>query len=299
MSMARGFLGAVAGGALGAGLWAAVSYFTGYEIGWIAWAVGGLVGAGMAWGAEGRGGQGAAVLAAAVALGAVLLGKFSAAHYSVRHWVEETSSALTLDDARDHLAMKVQGQLIEGGVEISEATGDEGYATVVVMERDRRWAAMDKAERESYLESVRAEMIRESEEATGALTILAFIFSFGVFDLVFGFLAVTTAYKIGGHRSVADEDTVETADEQAGAPAIFRTIPADVLAPVAPPIAPEAEPVAAAPAPPPVPSAKPGAAKPEQRTEPPLGAGIWARIGPETERTTRFGDARTEGRRAA
>ena len=36
--------GGVVAGSIGALIWAAIAYFTGYEVGWVAWGVGGLVG---------------------------------------------------------------------------------------------------------------------------------------------------------------------------------------------------------------------------------------------------------------
>ena len=46
MNMGRGIIGGALGGLIGAVIWAGISYFTGYEIGWIAWGVGGMVGLG-------------------------------------------------------------------------------------------------------------------------------------------------------------------------------------------------------------------------------------------------------------
>ena len=40
-------VGGTIGGAIGAAIWAAIAAFTGYEIGWIAWGVGFLVGLGV------------------------------------------------------------------------------------------------------------------------------------------------------------------------------------------------------------------------------------------------------------
>ena len=52
----RALAGGVAGGVIGVVLWAAVTYFTGYEIGWVAWFVGVLTGAGVSGSIERRGG---------------------------------------------------------------------------------------------------------------------------------------------------------------------------------------------------------------------------------------------------
>jgi hypothetical protein len=40
-------VGGLVAGAIGAGIWAVIAYFTGFELGWIAWGVGLLVGVGV------------------------------------------------------------------------------------------------------------------------------------------------------------------------------------------------------------------------------------------------------------
>ena len=67
------FLGAVAGGLVGAVLWAVIACTTGMEIGYVAWAVGGLVGFG-AYALGGRG-KAAGVTCAGIAAAAILVGK--------------------------------------------------------------------------------------------------------------------------------------------------------------------------------------------------------------------------------
>jgi len=67
-------IGGVIGGGVGAAIWAGVTYFTGWEVGLIAWAIGLLVGVGAK--LLGRPSAPGAVLAGVIALASVLLGKF-------------------------------------------------------------------------------------------------------------------------------------------------------------------------------------------------------------------------------
>jgi hypothetical protein len=69
-------IGLVAG-AIGAGIWAVIAYFTGFELGWIAWGVGLLVGVGVAIGNKGEGSVPAGVLAAVLAILSVVGGKYA------------------------------------------------------------------------------------------------------------------------------------------------------------------------------------------------------------------------------
>ncbi|MCA9003544.1 MAG: hypothetical protein KDB61_16590, partial [Planctomycetes bacterium] len=71
-------LGAVIGAILGAIVWAAIAAYTGYEIGWVAWGVGGAVGLG-AFMMEGRGAM-SGIVCGVLAVVAILAGKFMALH---------------------------------------------------------------------------------------------------------------------------------------------------------------------------------------------------------------------------
>ncbi|MBL9077548.1 MAG: hypothetical protein JNL08_08595 [Planctomycetes bacterium] len=82
-----------AGGALaGALLWSLVMYGTGMEIGYVAWAVGGLAGGAAVLG----GGRGTttAVLAAAMALLGIVGGKFLGAHFLVEQQIEQLAALM-------------------------------------------------------------------------------------------------------------------------------------------------------------------------------------------------------------
>jgi len=301
MCMAKGVLGAIAGGVLGAGLWAAVSYVTGYEIGWIAWAVGGLTGAGMAIGNQMRGGRTAGLLAAAVALAAVLGGKLGAAHFYAQKMIDEHAASLTMDDARDYLAMKVEREFEEGGVDVGEPLDEEAaYAPEVIVERDRRWAAMSEDDHQKFMASFKADVTGEGQDAAGALTIVSFVLNFGLFGFLWLGLAVSTAYKFGS-GVVKQEESAETQTEgRSDGPVFFRGVSASET-PVSPSgasvpqtraperavaqsmIAPGAAPAAQAEGP----IAR--LSKPESDSG--AGAGIWARLGQPNETVTRFGDA--------
>lgn len=74
----KGILGAVAGGLIGAALWTAVVYFTGYEIRYIAVGVGALAGLGSRFIGGGRDYH-LGLIASACALMAILIGQFGAA----------------------------------------------------------------------------------------------------------------------------------------------------------------------------------------------------------------------------
>jgi hypothetical protein len=73
-----GIVGGVIGGGIGASIWAFIAYQSHYEIGWIAWAVGGLSGIGTVVGSRGATNWVTAIYATVVAAVAILFGRYFA-----------------------------------------------------------------------------------------------------------------------------------------------------------------------------------------------------------------------------
>ncbi len=75
-NLVGGIFGAVVAGLIGAGIWTGIAYGTGYEIGWIAWGVGALVGFGALIGARREASPMLGGIAVIVAILALLAGKY-------------------------------------------------------------------------------------------------------------------------------------------------------------------------------------------------------------------------------
>jgi phosphate/sulfate permease len=144
-------LGGSIGGLIGAVIWAVVTHYSGWEIGWIAWGIGGLVGAGVRLGTGGSGGISHGGTAAIIALAAVLGGKWAAVRI-------ELSAFLAGDDApTSAIADIVVAEREEAGIPVPMPPVDaeslrEWYPRDVWNEAVRRWEAMDPA----WQETVRA-----------------------------------------------------------------------------------------------------------------------------------------------
>ena len=99
-------LGAIVGALIGAVVWATIGYFTGNEVGYVAWGVRGLVG-GLA-ARFGSKGTAAGMTCAGLALAAILLGKLGAAHFGLQKELEKIGAenftpalhAKLIEDAR-------------------------------------------------------------------------------------------------------------------------------------------------------------------------------------------------------
>lgn len=193
--MGRGILLSLLGGTAAAGLWAMIASLTGYEAGIVAWIVGLLAGIGMMAG-RGKGAvrsRGAGMAAAAVAVLAILGGKFAAVHLLVQETLN--SEAYSLADARAALEWETYERMEREGRPLTET--DDGVPREVQLEANRAWTAMTQREREQYFTDHAALDAQERAEAQPVLTVLAFLFSFGLFDLLWVGLAVSTAYRSG------------------------------------------------------------------------------------------------------
>ncbi len=147
--MLGGTIGGVLGGLIGAALWAAVTHFSGWEIGWIAVAIGGLVGLGVQIGTGRQGGIGPAGTAAIIALAAVLGGKWAAVRI-------EVSAFLADDDATvSALADIVVAEREEAGTPVRMPSIESVESLRAMYPRDvwgeavRRWESMDPQQQDA------------------------------------------------------------------------------------------------------------------------------------------------------
>lgn len=101
-------VGGCVGGAIGASVWAAVAYFTHFEIGWIAWGIGFLSGAGVVAGARGNSNAFFGLLAVIIAVVSICAGKYTAFHFMVKDYVGENIATATVtgNDITDEMALE-------------------------------------------------------------------------------------------------------------------------------------------------------------------------------------------------
>ena len=225
--------GAIVGGALagfvGAMIWAGISYFTGFEIGWIAWGVGGMVGLGCVWGSKGSGNL-LGLTAVVITLLSILAGKYAAVEFSIRNEIGTEEEVLhnALAGLQDdevvvsYLADEIiaeqeaRGDTITWptGVNPEEAIRQQDYPPDIWSKAASKWKEMSPEDQENYREQL-ADQIRANVQAfMGDVSSYGFLHSFGFMDLLFFGLAVTTAFKIaaGGsaHDTESDVDTAQT-----------------------------------------------------------------------------------------
>lgn len=142
-------LGGSIGGLIGAVIWAVVTYSSGWEIGWIAWGIGGLVGVGVRLGTSGSGGISHGGTAVIIALVAVLGGKWAAVRL-------ELSAFMAGDDAPlGVIADTIVAEREEAGIRVPMPPEEyaeslrEMYPPDVWSEALQRWEAIDPQQQDA------------------------------------------------------------------------------------------------------------------------------------------------------
>lgn len=214
-------------GALGAFLWAAVVYFTEYEIGWIAWGVGWAVGYGVALGnADGhRSPTAAGALAVGITVLAIVAGKYGAVQ-TVMPSDEEIVAMFTEDFENEEFVisyvadqvvqeLEAEGRPVEwpGGVAPGSAAAEADYPADVWAEAETRWASLDPmaqmAFREEREAEVRANVEASIPEIRAAFSAGGFAGSFSPMDFIFFGLGMVTAWGVGSGRKSEEEIQAE------------------------------------------------------------------------------------------
>jgi phosphate/sulfate permease len=204
----KGIIAGVCAGFAGAAVWALIAWLTGYEIGWIAWAIGAAVGAAVAWGSEGTPAMG--IAAVVISIVAILGGKYLTVELFLAQQndmiAQELSTVLETDEyAIASLADEIAAEIEENGgtvewpeVEDSEdVTIQEEYPAEIWAQAEKAWDEKTPAEKEEHKNAIQQNI----EEGLAMMNSYArkegFRASFSLFDALFFFLAIGTAYKIG------------------------------------------------------------------------------------------------------
>jgi hypothetical protein len=208
--------GAIAVGAvaafLGGGMWAVIVLVTNYEVGWVAWAVGGLVGFAMSRATPVRGRQ-VATFGALMAVVGLLTGKLLIIAFAARSGLAReiandpnlmTRAALHDLQSTETLAEDMQTQL--------DALGPADTLS------DSLWMAMQAAAAE-HADSMSAEGKAQLADAY-ARTIMASIGTTGMlraqlgpWDLLWFLLALTTAWRMLSGAPAVPAPAEKPADE--------------------------------------------------------------------------------------
>lgn len=214
MGPLKALIGAAVGGAIGAGVWAAVVYNFEVEISWIAIGVGLLCGLGAALAAKGDTDSLTGGIAALVAVASIAGGKYLAVHYTVQQVVKGVGQVeFGESDAQMYMAHQVMEEYASNGLKLNWPEGKdadsvetiEDYPADLRKDVSIRWEGMSVDERERYRSSVKASLDHEFADAMGDVESEGFFAMFEPLDILFVLLAIFSAYKVGSGNIGGDD----------------------------------------------------------------------------------------------
>ncbi len=219
-------IAALIGGVVGALIWAAIVHFTGYEVGYVAWAIGGLVGFCSYY--FGSHGSTAGSICAVLAILSILGGKFFGSQLAVDQGIEEGIVELYGDRTREaenfakleskdeYARFMVDHHFTEVGSaeEVSQeelVRFEEDYAPYL-----RQFHA-EKPDLETWLKS--EEVLQIRADAAEEISLVDLVVSnLSPIDLIFALLGIVTAFKVGSsrrdHETTTDEGVEGEQEEE-------------------------------------------------------------------------------------
>jgi len=205
--MVKGIIGGLIGGVIGAIIWAAIAHFTHREIGIVAWGVGVLVGIGTSMFAGNSVSPLTGAAAALIALGSIAGGKFAVVHaiadkvktdIHAKVFIGEEQAIVGIADQLAEEAEKAGKKLDwPKGMNREEASEEQDFPPALWTDAKSRWAAMPPADQESYKKALSEHVHASVDHAIGQAESEAFLSSFTFFDILWAFLAVGSAFKLG------------------------------------------------------------------------------------------------------
>ncbi len=210
-------VGGCIGGAIGAAIWIAVVVSLERQIGYVALGVGALTGLGVAAVARSRAGTFSGIMAAVIALVALGVGKYGVVSVIVDREVAAVNTQLANKQFTDENAMSMiadelcKSEEAKGvklvwpnGMSIDDAVGPADYPPGIWTKAAAQWNAATPTWQEEYkaaqLTTIKAEFAAGIGEAKDEI----FRSSFRPFDVLWAFLALGAAFKIGAGFSSDD-----------------------------------------------------------------------------------------------
>lgn len=201
-----GAVGGIVGGAIGAAVWAGIAYAAHVEIGWIAWGIGFMVGLGVAMLSGRNASPATGLMAAVIAAGSVLGGKYLAVSMTVDKESQKITSTMQLrdEDCIRIMAKGLAGEAEESGkhlrwpagksVENAKVAAD--FPAEIWTDAQERWDRMTPEARTEYRDSMKAYLKAAIKNKAEEIKSQGFVQDLSLFDLLWLFLAVGTAFRI-------------------------------------------------------------------------------------------------------
>lgn len=193
--------GGMVGGAIGAGIWAGLALTLNLEVGYVAWGVGILSGIGVAICARDNAGMISGSIAVIIALASIAAGKYLAVSMLVEKHVPKSLYATTPEDDADISIAQIAEEIAREreargdkmywpeGMTLSEAGPLTDYPGDVQNAAKKQWEGASAFWRQEFIQTHRI--------TSDTIKKAAFLTTFSLFDLLWAFLAVGSAWGIG------------------------------------------------------------------------------------------------------
>lgn len=191
---------AIAAGIAGALIWAGISVATDYEIGYVAWAVGGMVGgAAMFMGAAGRT---AGIVCGVIALVSIVGGRFGSTWWGFHTSLEESYAEHIVDaelwaNVDSSKRSDVRTYMIERAYIDPPASKEDIDVFLEFTAPELEEAHTNPPDKAEWIASTREFW---SELSGGDVVVTSFKESLGLIDLLFAFLGISTAFGLVAKR---------------------------------------------------------------------------------------------------
>lgn len=212
--MIKGIIGGLIGGAIGAAIWAAIAYYAHVQLGIVAIGVGALVGCGTFMFAGGEVSPVTGAAAALIALASIAGGKYLTIHAYVANVTGTVQSKIEVTDdiALVHISRQVAEEWEKAGKKLAwpkdsnaeEATEESEFPKDVWADASARWNAMSDTQKDGYKRDLKATLHAEVAGIASNVETDVFKKSFNFLDILWGFLAVGIAFRIGSGQAEGD-----------------------------------------------------------------------------------------------
>ncbi|MEQ9455489.1 MAG: hypothetical protein RLN76_12965 [Phycisphaeraceae bacterium] len=224
--MAKGMIAMILAGVVGAAVWAGIVYGTGYEIGWVAWGIGLLVGGATAFAMGDQANAMTGLIAVIVTCASITMGKIISVEivieqekgYGITEVLEPELERLRSDTEYvvSYIADDVVTEKLMNGEALNWPSGEmpefperrSDYPSDVWFEAQSRWTGMSAEEQDAFRQTLIAnrtsdyeadvELFVESVREEGVMAM------FSLMDILFYGLAIVTAYKLGSGNGAAE-----------------------------------------------------------------------------------------------
>tara|TARA_R110002072_G_scaffold50036_1_gene135414 strand:+ start:1543 stop:2160 length:618 start_codon:yes stop_codon:yes gene_type:complete len=198
-------IGALLAGFIGSAAWALLILKANYEIGWLAWGIGGLVGLGALIGSGRKISPMNGVLAAVIAVLSVFGGKFAAIHHQVTDVSDEFATSMFADIVAEEFMDEGRNFDWPPAGEDDIREDEEHYPAEVWAEGVSRWDSLGSDGQAGYKTSLRENAMEFTGQSETEMVMSAIKDNLDLFDLLFIGLAIATAFRIGSGMMGGEE----------------------------------------------------------------------------------------------